>query len=88
MNDNGNIVNSVSIFLSGCSKDNLQISNEKGVLSWIQRKKELKIGDYMSIYYITEKIIIFLLKTKYDILLRHLYLIYSKNGLYFTKWYY
>lgn len=47
--------NRSSIFISGYSKDNLQISKERGILGWIQRKKELKIGDYVFIYNITDR---------------------------------
>lgn len=51
------IMDQVSIFISGYSKDNLQTSKEKGILGWIQRKKELKIGDYVFIYNITDRVI-------------------------------
>jgi hypothetical protein len=51
------IMNPPSVFISGYSKDNLQTSKEKGILGWIQRKKELKIGDYVFIYNITDRVI-------------------------------
>lgn len=51
------IMSRPSTFISGYSKDNLQISKEKGILGWIQRKKELKIGDYVFIYDITDRVI-------------------------------
>jgi hypothetical protein len=50
-------VNDVSIFISGYNRTNLQISKEKSILGWVQRKKELKIGDYVFIYNIDEKTI-------------------------------
>ena len=39
------IMDQPSLFISGYSKDNLLVSKENGILGWIQRKKELKIGD-------------------------------------------
>src|SRR6476659_7527723 len=51
------ITNQTSIFISGYSQDNLQTSKEKGILGWIQQKKELKIGDYVFIDNITDRVI-------------------------------
>jgi 5-methylcytosine-specific restriction endonuclease McrBC GTP-binding regulatory subunit McrB len=48
-------MDNISIFISGYSNENLKISKEKGILGWLQRKKELKIGDYVFIYNIDEK---------------------------------